>query len=249
MQFSPHFHIRSRLIQCICMHEFDDKLTFIMDLFFLTFEFSISLLLERKNVSFSVYFHVVIQFKNCCPQYAFPSYVHHKPSQLSRLISLNCQSLTANAARWRPRILSMLERDRKLGSLSLSRQQPLEVVLFRRADFLSTSNIEKNFPHLHSSSCLYVCKNETREDFKNAHGVRRWSFLINLTIGSLYIYYCSFLKIVFKEFPPTDKQTQLIDFRQQFQITFSSSHHHAAVPVEHPFLEVSSSSFESVLFQ
>ena len=127
------------------------------------------LLLMRKNVSFSVYFHVVIQFKNCCPQYAFPSYVHHKPSQLSRLISLNCQSLTANAARWRPRILSMLERDRKLGSLSLSRQQPLEVVLFRRADFLSTSNIEKNFPHLHSSSCLYVCKNETREDFKNAH--------------------------------------------------------------------------------
>ena len=128
------------------------------------------LLLMRKNVSFSVYFHVdCTQFKNCCPQYAFPSYVHHKPSQLSRLISLNCQSLTANAARWRPRILSMLERDRKLGSLSLSRQQPLEVVLFKRADFLSTSNIEKNFPHLHSSSCLYVCKNETREDFKNAH--------------------------------------------------------------------------------
>ena len=144
----------------------------------------------------------------------------------------------------------MLERDRKLGSLSLSRQQPLEVVLFRRADFLSTSNIEKNFPHLHSSSCLYVCKNETREDFKNAHiwGANWWSILINLTIGSLCMNYCSFLKIVFKEFPPTDKQTQLIDFRQQFQITFSSSHHHAAVPVEHPFLEVSSS-FESVLFQ
>jgi len=56
----------------------------------------------------------------------------------------------------------------KFVTLATTRSRTIQ----NNADFLSTSNIEKKLSPSSFIIMFAVCKNETREDFKNAHGVR-----------------------------------------------------------------------------